>query len=1091
MKYRLAWALICVGCASVAAASGPDPLVTGFATPPASARPWVYWFWLNGNITREGITADLEAMRRVGIGGVLIMETDQGAPLGPIAFASPEWRTLFRHVVSEAQRLGLQVNMNNDAGWCGSGGPWITPELSMQKVVWSETQARGGHLQTLALPKPPTVAGYYKDIAVVAFPTPGAFRIPEINGKAGFVRQEFAPVVAYGQAPGDSTIDRAQIAVLTGLSPDGILQWEVPEGEWTILRMGHTSTGRVNLPAPKSGEGLECDKLSKEGAEAAFAGFMAKLLADNRPLAGNTLVRTHIDSWEIGSQNWTARFREEFLKRRGYELLRYLPVLSGRVVDSLEVSERFLWDMRLTLSDLVLDNYAGHMQKLARQHGIGLSIEAYGDIVVDDLAYAGRADEPMSEFWTWGGNTGNPEVHHENYIFEMASAAHVYGKRVLGAEAFTSNDSERWLYHPASIKALGDWQFSRGVNRFVFHRYALQPWLNVKPGMSMGPWGLHYERTQTWWDQSGPWHTYLARCQYLLQQGLPVVDVLYLAPEGAPSSFIPPESAIHGTYRADGCPPEALMKRASVKNGRIVFPDGMSYRALVLPPGGAMTPPMLRKIQELADAGATVVGPKPVRSPSLAGYPACDAEVARLADALWSSGKVVADKSVEQVLAARRFPPDFESSHKFSAMHRRIGDADVYFVANTRGEHANARCLFRVSGKRPELWDPETGRSQSAPSYAITGDRVEIPLSLCPSGSVFVVFRPGGGIADPVVGFKRSGQDVLVIAKPPRIAVTRALWGPSGDAARTKDVTSQVQRLVAQGALEFRVADLAVEGDPALNVVKTLRLDYTVDGKPSSIHATDPETIRLASSTDVPPAARVVASDDGLRVEARTPGEYELRTRSGRVLRASLPKLPATVEIAGPWMLTFPPGHGAPDEARLDRLASWSESPMPGMRHFSGTATYRKEITAPKDLFAKGLRQFLDLGRVEVIAQVKVNGKDLGILWRAPFSIEVTGALRPGPNVLEVRVTNLWPNRMIGDEALPEDGDRNPNGTLKAWPSWLLEDRRSPTGRFSFTSWKLWKKEDVLLPSGLLGPVRFRAEAVLIPKAAPTTNDKR
>lgn len=1076
---KLASILMCAMCAVAPLASEPD-LLRGFTNPPSSAKPWVYWFWLNSNITKEGITADLEAMRRVGIGGVLIMETDQGAPLGPVPFAGPEWRALFHHAVSEAHRLGLQINMNDDAGWCGSGGPWIKPEQSMQKVVWSETPAKGDQRFEGTLPQPQTSEGLYRDVAVLAFPTTSDFRIPDIAGKAGFSRQDLSPKTEFEPAQPNATVDPTKIHDLTNrMAPSGHIVWDVPPGEWTIMRIGHTSTGRVNLPAPKSGEGLECDKLSKEGAEAAFNGFMAKLIADCGPFTGKSLVRTHIDSWEIGSQNWTARFREEFRRRRGYDLLHYLPVLSGRVVGSLEISERFLWDMRLTISDLVLDNYAGHMQKLAKKAGIGLSIEAYGDMVVDDLAYAGRADEPMSEFWTWGGGMSNPEWRHENYIFEMASAAHVYGKRVLGAEAFTSNDSERWLYHPGAIKALGDWQFSRGVNRFVFHRYAMQPWLNVKPGMSMGPWGLHYERTQTWWELSAPWHTYLTRCQYLLQQGLPVADVLYLAPEGAPSSFIPPQAALHGSYRADGCPPEALMKRASVKNGRIVFPDGMSYRALVLPPGGAMTPPMLRKIMELADAGATVVGPKPVKSPSLADYPACDVQVKRLTEALWSRGKIVSDKTVEAVLAAKGVPPDFESDHKLSAMHRRIGDADVYFVANAQKSTVNVPCTFRVTGKRPELWNPETARSEPVASYTTSGNRVTIPLTLGPSDSVFVVFRSGVGISDPVVRFTRSGKDVMTAAKPPKIVVKRAIWGPKDDERRTKDVTAQVQRIADQGVTEFRVADLAAEGDPALNIVKTLRLDYTVGGKLFAAAATDPETMLFSRPTAAPPKARVLASPDGLHIEASAPGKYEVRTHSGRVMRASLPHLPKELEISGPWGLFFPPGQGAPDEMTVDHVASWSESTIPGVRHFSGTATYRKTIVARRDLFGKTLRQFLDLGRVEVIAQVKLNGKDLGILWRSPFRMDVTGVLRPGSNALEVRVTNLWPNRMIGDEALPEDGDRNPNGTLKSWPSWVLEGKPSPTGRSTFTSWKLWGRGEALLPSGLLGPVKVSVKAIL------------
>ena len=316
---------------------------------------------------------------------------------------------------------------------------------------------------------------------------------------------------------------------------------------------------------------------------------MGRLIADNRPLSGQgkVLVSTHIDSWEVGSQNWTPRMREEFQKRRGYDLLPLLPTFTGRVVDSLEVSERFLWDLRQTVSDMLIENYAGHFRALANRHGLRLSIEAYDGVPCDEMTYAGQADEPMAEFWSWD------KFGAAYSCTEMASAAHVYGKRILGAEAFTATDAEKWLGHPAYIKDLGDWAFCEGINRFVFHRYAMQPWTNPdrKPGMSMGPWGLHYERTQTWWEQSKAWHEYLARCQYLLQQGLFVADVCYLQPEGAPRRFAPPPTAmsapyVRGGYNFDGCTPEVVLKRMSVQDGRIVLPDGMSYRVLVLPLGG-------------------------------------------------------------------------------------------------------------------------------------------------------------------------------------------------------------------------------------------------------------------------------------------------------------------------------------------------------------------------------------------------------------------------------------------------------------------------------------------------------------------------
>ena len=538
-----------------------------FKTPPPSARPWVYWFPLSGNLTKEGITADLEAMARVGIGGVLYMEVDQGAPKGKADFAGPLWRELFKHACNEAQRLGLEINMNNDAGWCGSGGPWITPELSMQRAVWSETFVAGGKHFGGLLPQPPAVRGYYRDVAVLAFPTPvgdevkmaaaspkftttGAtakpgrftltwseekqpqwvqvefaqpftarvltaglggirqpvkaslqisddgknfktvqsmvvrppalalnfepvtsryfrlvipqindpqptkldvanfelrprYRIENIQGKTCCVPDKIAPARAeWPPAPEGVAIPRERIVDLTSkMDAAGKLVWDPPTGNWTVVRFGHTTTGKDNHPAPESGRGLECDKLSKEATAAMFNGLMGRLVAENASATGpgKTLVSTHIDSWEVGSQNWTPRLREEFQRRCDYDLWQFLPTFTGRVVDSTEVTERFLWDLRQTLSDLLVEKYAGEFRRLANQHGLRLSIEAYDGVATDEMKYAGQADEPMAEFWSWG------KFGAAYSCTEMASAAHTYGKKILGAEAFTANNAEKWL----------------------------------------------------------------------------------------------------------------------------------------------------------------------------------------------------------------------------------------------------------------------------------------------------------------------------------------------------------------------------------------------------------------------------------------------------------------------------------------------------------------------------------------------------------------------------------------------------------------------------------------------------------------------
>jgi hypothetical protein len=1047
---------------------------------------------------------------------------------------------------------------------------------------------------------------YYRDIALFAFPTPEvSFMIPNIHDKSAQGAGEIPLHAKFAALPSGASVPRGNIVDLTArLGAGGGLEWDVPAGHWTLLRLGHTSTGVENHPAPEAGLGLESDKLSKEASEAAFAGLMAKVIHDSRPLAGRgkTLVSTHIDSWETGSQNWTPRFRREFQRLRGYDPLLLLPVMTGRVVDNLEVSERFLWDVRQTVGDLMIENYAGHFRDLARRHGLRLSIEAYFGAPADDMAYGGRADEPMCEFWSWDRFGG------ASSCTEMASVAHTYGKRILGAEACTANDQEKWQGYPASVKELCDWAYCEGVNRFVFHRYALQPWTQPDraPGMSMGPWGLHYERTQTWWEYSKPWHEYLARCQYLLRQGLFAADLCFLEPERSPGDFHSPVKSGFDRpgYGFDGCTPEVVLQRMRVKHGRLVLPDGMSYRMLVLPKVRTMTPPLLRKIKQLTAAGATIVGAPPAQSPSLNDYPTCDQEVKQMADEMWGGGEAPAEvterpfgkgkivwggdfrlspevvqQAVSQLASAkwiwrkegnpveaappgpryfRRLltidagnmvsaqlemtadnsfqcwvngqlagggdnftqvytldvlqllkpgpnllavtavnggespnpagliamlsvkyadghtqeipsdqgwqaartvsgqwnsdpavsnewsaamelgavgmapwgypgmspgdtdstpdinplckllgrmgvPPDFsfetaDSSKCLRFIHRIVGGADIYFVANKNANPEQALCSFRVRGRRPELWWPDTGRLEPAASYDEQNGCTRVPIHFDPTGSVFVVFPKRAAAFDPVASLTRDGETVI--------------------------------------ASSHAVAD--------------------------------------------PPADAHCGADGQLSLEARRAGLYELKTAGGNVLRADVAAPPAPLEINGPWEVTFPPHWGAPEHVTFDKLVSWSEHPDAGVKYFSGAATYSKTINVPAAMLAGHRAFYLDLGKVAVMAQVILNGQDLGILWKAPYRVEITGLLRPGDNQLQVRVVNLWINRLIGDEQLPEDSQRNADGTLKQWPPWLANGQPSPTGRYTFGTWRLWKKNDPLAESGLIGPVSVTASERII-----------
>ena len=1054
-------------------------LKTSFQHPAASARPWVYYFPLDGNLTKEGITADFEAMVRVGIGGILYMEVDCGAPKGKADFAGPLWMDLISHACREAKRLGLEINMNNDAGWNGSGGPWITPEMSTQKVVWSELVVEKTN-QPIILPQPKSIRNYYKDIAVFAMPAPKIdVRIPQLDVKSSandLINRNFDPLPAnFIEAPTDAVISSDQVIDLSSkMDSEGKLNWTPSAGKWLVMRFGHTITGKENHPAPKTGMGLECDKLSKAAAILHFDNLMKKIIQKNQALTGKgqALVGVHIDSWENGAQNWTPQMREEFHKRRGYDILPFLPVLSGRIIGSTEISERFLWDLRQTVSEMLIENYAGTFRELAHQNGLRLSIEAYGE-PADDITYASQADEPMGEFWAWGKYEGDWSCT------EMASAGHIYGKPIIGAEAFTSWSTEKWQGYPGNMKDLGDWALCEGINRFVFHRYAAQSFLNVAPGISMGPFGLHYERTQTWWEQSKAWHEYLARCQSLLQQGQFVADLIYLAPEGTPRNFKAPAETqiaphIRGGYGFDGCSADIVLNGMSVQDGKIVLPSGMSYRALVLPSVETMTPALLNKIKQLADAGALIIGSStpPTKSPSLADMGSGDEKLRKMTDELWASGRILAGKTAPEILAEKGISPDFESSIPLRWIHRRIGDADVYFVANPYPDKVQTFADFRIKGRQPELWQPDNGQMENSVTFQERKSTTRVRLNLEPYGSTFVVFQKSSLGIDPVVALKLDGKLMWSMddTLKNKINIIKASYGVPGDPTRTRDVTKKVQSIANAGSLIFQVSDMAKDDDPAFGVIKTLTVDFSINGKIKKASGTDELSINLLSIDNSLPEAEISADNDNKRIfSGNQAGKYELMTASGKSGIILVKANSEVKEISGPWNVFFDPKAGGPGEVTFSTLDDWSKRTEDGIKFYSGTAIYKTTFVAPT--ISKTKRVVLDLGKVAVMAEVKLNGKNLGICWKSPYMVDITDVVKSGENQLEVNVVNLWINRQIGDENLPDDTDRKPDGTLNSWPDWVVNGQPSPTGRFSFTSWRLYKKEDKLVESGLLGPV--------------------
>jgi len=1073
-----------------------DEMAGHFRTPPDSAKPWAYWVWLNGNVTKQGITADLEQMKRQGINGVLIFQAgDRGTPSG-VQFLGPEWHEMFQHTLREAQRLNMTVVMGLCDGW-NAGGTWITKDQANKKLVYSELQVDGGKKVDRLLPLPPVVDDYYHDVAVLAIPekptrpvapaevtasstlegyvgewnfypqdvidgdpgsywssekkalsasdpmwlafdyadplaasgiyvqpgpdsgprecevqasqdgenftTVSSFTLDKGQGKrvsfptvrsrhfrllmtsaygapvqvaeAMMLRQGDEPVLRHGvkwwwfksgnrafwdyphqgpaaleeEYPQDGAVDyhlKDVVNLTSSLDADGHITWNVPPGRWTILRFGYTLEGQhirsSSLDAPR---GYEADMLDRAGIESHIEHAATPVLADVAGTNTNVLKYLHIDSYELGANErgqqptWSRAFVEEFQKHRGYDLTPYLPTLAHRIAESRNVTDRFLFDVRWTIGDLMAEQFWIPFGELTHQRGLKIEAETgYGSYPfphIDSLRCAGNSDIPMGEFW-FGTDIVSQLNHWGNVIRIEASAAHIYGRQVVQAESFTS--WTHWQEYPESLKPVGDEAFLDGLNRMAFHQYTAQPIVDMKPGWQYGA-GTHFDRNITWWEEARGFFDYLGRCQYMLQQGQFQADALYYYGEGV-SKFVPSQEYLRPTlpkgFNFDAIDTELVMHGLAVDHGRWTLPSGMSYRVLVLPQDGVMSPVVLQRIRELVAQGGIVAGPKPQQTPGLEDYPHASAELKALTDEMWGSvdgvklkekalgnGRIYSVDSLGELFASEHVPADF-SYHSAAAgtqlgyVHRSTDDTEVYFVSNRKDRSEVAECIFRVPNKQPRILDPVTGNTWPAVSFKQSSGLTTVPLEFAPYGSLFVTFQG-----------PTSGEDHGI------------------------------------GNSNFPV--------------------YSEAG-----------------------------------------------------------------EITGPWNVSFDPNWGGPSNAEFEKLISWTKRPEDGIKYYSGAATYHKSFDLPPALQGGHARLALDLGAVKYVAQVRLNGKDLGAVWTKPFRVDITDAVKPTGNVLEIDVANLWPNRIIGDSVLP------------------------PERRLTHTN-IVYTQDTPLWESGLLGPVTIES----------------
>ena len=900
-------------------AQTPDALELGFRNPPSEARPLAWWHWINGNVTKQGIRSDLEDMKRVGIGGAQMLDVSIYLPPGPVRYGSDLWHEHVQYAIRTASELGLELDLMNCPGWSASGGPWVTPERSMKQFVWSELDVEGGHDVDVILPQPRTNLGFYRDVAVVAVPCTSHGTKAARTNLLESPLKGVTPVKLTSSAP----IPLDQVLNLTkAATPAGRLRTQLPIGQWTILRFGFTSTGSHNHPAVPEGHGLEIDKMDPQAVAFQFDKALGRIIRDAGPLTGKSFKGILFDSFEGGFQNWTDHFPGEFQRLKQYDLVPFLPVLTGRMVGSAAESEAVLRDFRGVVNELIATNYFGTMQRLAHGHGLKVYAEAQGG-PLNPILCNEYVDVPMNEFWVPDAAPRVPKIG------EVTSIAHLLGRPIIGAESFTAKPEDgRWQNTPATLKLPGDCAFTAGINRFIFHSYVHQPY-DLAPGFTLGRYGTHFGRLNTWWPLADAWLAYLARCQFLLQQGQPSADICLLIEEDA--GYTVPDQDLVGPkgYNADVCYTRHLSKMMW-KDGALRLPSGVAYRVLALPKAWTADVSALKDLDRLIGAGAPVVGNPPSAPSGLCDLRQAKGEWGALVQKLWGPDKaprVTPRQQLDQALVQLGIEPDFDCGAASGGLdvrfiHRLTSEGDIYFLANHSHSPAAFEADFRVANRMPELWDAVSGQRLPVTAFKATRDRVRLPLALEASGSVFVVFR------------------------------------------------------------------------------KSLPENW-------------PTSITTASGVSMPNRLPPAANGPGSFL-ATEPGAYAVEFAKSAGQKVVVDRLPPALPIHGPWQVRFQPGRGAPQEIRLDNLTSWSRHSDAGVRYYSGLATYATSFTLPPSTRSAGQRCLLQLGKVCDIAEVTLNDKVIGVVWTAPFEIDVTDRLVPGTNKLEVRVANRWINRLIG-----------------------------------------------------------------------------
>jgi alpha-L-rhamnosidase/F5/8 type C domain len=1108
--------IIILSCASLVGAQSISEVL--FANPPKEAKPKTWMHAMSGNMSKEGLTKDLEAIQKVGIGGVLLFNVTHAIPKGKIKYNSEEHHQMLTHAAQECERLGLSFGVHNCDGWTSSGGPWITPENAMKMLVWRETIVEGGKKTTLTLPKPTARMDFYKDVAVVAYPSLAAeledaaqkpiitssdknfdaklasdgkwdvvtnlkssakkrawvqfdfektvsirsvsmsfykaiagskkaillksddgvtfveaavFNAKRMGKREYTIDENFAPITAryFRLEPEDSyeimemslnsrpnydemvartslfkiednklkslqkadnalIIDKKTVLDLTqSMDSEGKLTVELPKGNWTIMRFGYSTTAAVNSPSSDEGRGLEVDKMSKVAFKIHYDAFVGKVISNSKKVAPNALQYLEIDSYEVGGQNWTAGYETLFKTTFGHDLIPFLPIYAGRIVENTKTTDDVLWEIRKLNSDLITENYFGYFAELTKKDGLISYIEPYSfNAPFNELDAGKHATIPMGEFW----------MHRRFQTGTAVSSARIYGKNVISAESFSAQSEINWKGHPALSKLTGDMAWALGINEFMFHRFAHQANTHVKPGMTMSQWGSHIDRTQTWWENAGAeWFKYIARGSYLLRGGIPVSDLLVFVGEGSPNSVtnrndFSPKIPFDINY--DNVNADVLNNRIRATNGRLVLPEGTSYKALVLDNSDKITLKTLKSMHELSNQGIVIIGKKPTQ---LAGYNPSPENLTlfnTLIEEIWQKKTTYADFNWQKIFKENNWQFDLKIDRKKDAsyIHRVTANEDIYFLMNEDSTAQTVNCTFNQKGKIPERWNAMTGKVEKLAQFQETAEGTIIPLQLQAEESAFIIFRKK---------------------------------------------TTEVNQVVESTTTNKEKPVFYFKENNKINALIAANGSYTTT---------------LADKQKW----EIIVSD-----------------------------LPKPFAIENPWTLSFDKASGYDAKMEVKDLFDWKNSPVFDLKHYSGTATYSNTFVLSEEQLKSNNQLILDLGKVSIAAKITLNGKELGVLWMPPFTIDITNSVKKGQNELVIELTNTWTNRLIGDEHYPRtDGYvlKNAEATPSVMPEWYTQNQPIPEGkRQTFSAFPFYKATDELQSSGLIGPVVIKTNRII------------